>query len=253
MIVSVAQAQLYFLALTRILAMMIAVPVLGGQTIPLQVRVGLGLILAAILLPWQPLPPQTEWMDGLAYAIWVVREVLIGTLAGFAARLTFGALQIAGEAMGLGSGFASSRLFNPAIAESSTALDQFFMMVVMLYFLVIDGHHLFLIAVKKTFEILPLMAPLPLDRMDVLMQTTAQLILAGVHLALPVMAALFLTDLTLGLLARVAPQVQVYFLGLPLKIGVSLIAMGLVIVVGLPLIGNLYREIAPRMLTLIGN
>ncbi len=97
------------------------------------------------------------------------------------------------------------------------------------------------------------MAPLPLDRIDALMQTTAQLILAGVHLALPVMAALFLTDLTLGLLARVAPQVQVYFLGLPLKIGVSLIAMGMVILVGLPLIGNLYREIAPRMWALIGN
>ncbi len=253
MIISVAQAQLYFLALTRILAMMIAVPVLGGQSIPVQVRIGLGLVLAAVLLPWQPLPAQSEWMDWLAYAVAIAREILIGTLAGFAARLTFAALQIAGEAMGLGSGFASSRLFNPALSESSTALDQFFVMVAMLYFLVIDGHHLFLIAVKKTFDFLPLMAPLPLDRMDVLMETTAQLILAGVHLALPVMAALFLTDLTLGLLARIAPQVQVYFLGLPLKIGVSLIAMGMVIVVGLPLLGNLYSQIAPRMLALIGD
>ncbi len=252
MIISVAQAQLYFLALTRILAMMIAVPVLGGQLVPIQVRLSLGLILTAILIPWQPLPPEAAAMGGLEYALGIGRELLIGTLAGFAASLTFAVLQIAGEAMGLGSGFASSQLFNPTLSQSGSALDQFFTTIAMVYFLVIDGHHLFLIGVQKTFSVLPLMAPLPLDRMGALITIASQLILAGVHLALPVMAALFLTDLTLGLLARIAPQVQVYFLGLPVKIGVSLVAVGLVFMVGLPVIGNLYRAIAPRMFALIG-
>ncbi|MEN4010635.1 MAG: flagellar biosynthetic protein FliR [Chloroflexota bacterium] len=252
MIISVAQAQLFFLALTRILAMLIAVPVLGGQLVPIQVRLSLGLILTAIIIPWQPLPPEAAAMGGLEYALAIGRELLIGTLAGFAASLTFGALQIAGETMGLGSGFVSGRLFNPTLAESSSAMDQFYTTIALLYFLVIDGHHLFLGGVQKTFTALPLMAALPLDRMDALITTTAQLILAGVHLALPVIAAMFLTDLTLGLLARIAPQVQVYFLGLPLKIGVSLFALGVVFLVGLPVVGNLFRAIAPRMIALIG-
>lgn len=252
MIISVEQAQLFFLALTRILAMMIAVPVLGGQLVPIQVRLSLGLILTAVLLPWQPLPPEAAAMGGLEYAIAIGRELLIGTLAGFAAVLTFAVLQIAGEAMGLSSGFISGQLFNPTLSQSGSALDQFFTTIALVYFLVIDGHHLFLAGVQKTFTVLPLMAPLPLDRMDALISTTAQLILAGMHLALPVLAALFLTDLTLGLLARIAPQVQVYFLGLPLKVAVSLVAVGFVFVAGLPVIGNLYHAIAPRMLTLIG-
>ncbi len=252
MTVSVAQAQLFFLALTRILAMVIYVPVLGGQTIPAQVRIGLGLLLSAVLVPWQPLPAGAPVIGTFAFGMAIGKELLIGTLAGFAAALTFGAVQLAGETMGLSSGFGSSRIFNPSLGESGSAFDQIFIMVAMLLFLALDGHHLFLLAVQKTFTLLPINAPLPDLTADRLLLMTAQLIGAGVQMAFPVVGALLLTDLTLGLLARVAPQVQVFFLGLPIKVAVALLALTITFGVALPRLGDLFRGIGPRMLLLLG-
>jgi len=122
----------------------------------------------------------------------------------------------------------------------------------MMFFFIIDGHHIFLIAMQKTFDVIPVNGALPLHSLDVLIKMTAQLIGAGIQLALPVMAALIFTDVALGLLARVAPQVQIFFLGLPLKVGVSMAALGLLVTMVLPAVGNLYRMVGNRMLMLLG-
>ncbi len=252
MLISIAQAQLFFLALTRILAVIIHVPVLGGQSIPTQVRLGFGLVLTIVLIAWQPLPPDAKELGLLAFAFGIGKEILIGTLAGFAAALTFGAIQIAGEVMGLGSGFGSSRIFNPALSDSGSAFNQIFVMVAMMVFLLIDGHHLVIYAIGQTFKLIPINGPLPLDSFEPLARVTAQLILAGIQLAMPVLAALTLTDIGLGLLARVAPQVQIFFLGLPMKVGVALFAMGTMFAVILPSLSNLFQMTGPRMLALLG-
>ena len=196
MTISVAQAQLFFLAFTRIMAIIIHVPVFGGQTIPTQVRIGLGMALALVLVPWQPLPPEAESIGFLAYAIAIGKEIIIGTLVGFAADLTFGAIQAAGAAMGIGSGFESGRIFNPTMGEAGSAFDQLFVMVATMVFIVINGHHLVLMALQRTFDVVPLNSALPFNGLEAVMRTTATFIAAGIQLALPVMTALLLTDLT---------------------------------------------------------
>ncbi len=247
MIISVAQAQLFFLAFTRIMAILIHVPMLGGQNIPAQVRIGLGLVLGVVLIPWQPLPPESVAIGNFAYGLAIGREIIIGTLIGFAADLAFGAVQMAGSAMGMGSGFESSRIFNPALGEAGSSFDQIFVMTASMIFLVIDGHHLFLIALQKTFDVVPLNGSLPFSGMEAFMRATPVFISAGVHMAMPVIAALVLTDLTLGLLARVAPQVQVYFLGLPVKVVVAMIAMGMIFAVIPPYLSSLYKSMIENM------
>jgi flagellar biosynthesis protein FliR len=251
MIISIAQAQLFFLALTRILAMIIHVPVLGGQSIPNQVRLAFGIVLTAILIPWQPLPADAASLGLLGFAISIGKEIMIGTLAGFAASLTFGAIEIAGEVMGLGSGFSSGRIFNPAMSESGAAYNQLFVMVSMMVFLLLDGHHLFIIAMQKTFVVIPVNGAIPLDSFNVLAKMTSQLIAAGIQLALPVMAALTIADMSLGFLAKVAPQVQIYFLGLPLKVGIALFSLGMFFSVGMQAVTNIFQSVGPRMLQLL--
>lgn len=219
--------------------------------IPNQVRIGLGILLTMFLIPWQTLPAATSTIGLLPFVIAIGKELIIGTVAGFAADLVFGVVQMAAEAMGLGSGFSSSMVFNPAFGESGSAYNQLFILAATMYFLAIDGHHLVLIALQKTFDAVPIQGTIPFADPTLLMQMTSQMVQAGIQLALPVMAAVLLTDLSLGLLAKITPQIQVYFLGLPLKIGVSLVAMGLVLVMLLPLVGNLYKELGPRMLLLL--
>lgn len=252
MLISVAQAQLFFLAFTRVMAVIIAIPMLGGQMIPVQVRIGLGLLLTAVLVNWVPLPAEAESIPLFPFAVAVGREILIGTLSGFAAYLTFGAVQMAAEMMGLGSGFGAGRVLNPALADPSSAFDQLIILVAFLLFMIMDGHHSVILALQRTFVIIPVNAPLPDLSAEVLLRMTAQLILSGLQMALPVVAALLMTDLTLGLLARVAPQIQVFFLGMPLKVGISLIMVTLLLrVISLPL-AEMFRSIGPRMLQLLG-
>ena len=251
MTISVAQAQLFFLAFIRIMAIILHVPVFGGQNIPTQVRIGLGFALALVLIPWQPLAPEAVAIGTFSYSMSIAREMLIGTLIGFSADLAFGAIQMAGSAMGMGSGFESSRVFNPALGEAGSAFDQIFIMTATMIFLVIDGHHLVLIAIQNTFNVVPLNGSLPFNGMETMVRTTAVFIASGVHMALPVMTALVLTDLTLGLLARVAPQVQVYFLGLPVKVFVAMLALGLTFAVISPYLTSLYRSMAENMILFV--
>lgn len=233
------------------MAIIVHVPVLGGQMIPNQVRIGLGILLTLFLIPWQTLPAAAGVIGVVAFVIAIGKELLIGTIAGYAADLVFGVIRMAAEAMGIGSGFSSSRIFNPAIGDTSSSYDQLFILIATMYFLVIDGHHVVLIAIQRLFEMIPIQGAISLSDPTVILQMTSQMIQAGIQLSLPILAALLLTDLSLGLLARITPQIQVYFLGLPLKIGVSLVAMGLVLVMVLPNIGNIYKDLGSRMLMLL--
>ena len=253
MTISVAQFQIFFLALTRVLAILVQVPVLGGNNIPAQTRIAFGILLTAILVPWQPLPADAATIPLLAFAASILRELIIGLLAGFAANLTFGAIQIAGEMMAQAAGFSAARILNPMMGDSSSPFDQMFVMVALMVFLLVDGHHVFIAALKRTFDLIPVNSPLPAFLAKPMIDLTAQLIAAGIQMALPVVGALFLTDLSLGLLARVAPQVQVFFLGLPAKVALGLMALSLTLAILMPNLVDYMRAIGPWMLKLLGS
>lgn len=253
MLISIAQTQIFFLVLTRVMAVIIHIPNLGGQSIPNQVRIALGLVFAAILIPWNPLPAAAESLALLPFAAEILKELIIGTLIGYAAILTFGAISIAGETMGIGSGFSSDRIFNPAMEQSVTPMGQLFVVITMLFFMSINGHHIAIAALERSFTILPVNAALPTFSVEILLRTTAQMVVVGVQIAFPIFAALLLADITLALLSRVAPQVQVYFLGLPLKIGLSMIALGLSIGIFFPLLRDLFNNLGQRMLSMVSN
>lgn len=251
MIVSVAQAQVFFLVFTRVMAVIIHIPNLGSSSIPNQVRIALGLIFAAVLIPWTPLPASQESLSLIAFAAEILKEIVVGTLIGYAAILTFGAISVAGETMGIGSGFGSDRIFNPAMEQSATPMGQLFVVVAMLYFMTLNGHHIAIAALQKSFTVIPVNSALPTFSAETLIRTTAQMILVGVQMAFPIFAALLLTDITLALLSRVAPQVQFFFLGLPLKIGLSMIALGLSIGIFFPYLRDLFNNLGDRMLSMV--
>jgi len=252
LIVSVAQAQVFFLAFTRVMAMIVHIPVLGGRAIPNQVKIGFGILLAMIILPWDLLPATEEAQSLLVFAFQVAREILIGTLAGFGAVLTFGAVQMAGDVMGLGSGFRAAQVLNPALGLQGSAMNQFFVVMATLLFLVVNGHHIFIVALQRSFDLVPLSETLPALSSERLLTLAGQMIGLGVQMALPVFGAVLLTDLSLGLLARVAPQIQVFFLGVPVKVAVGMMALLLSLGILFPLLREMFKDIGDTTLILLG-
>lgn len=267
MTLTLAQIQLYLLAFTRIMAILAQVPVLAGRLVPNQVKIGLGLILTIVLPPLAmpkmfPLPIDTPALSVPGLAVAIAQELIIGLVAGYAATLTFGILTMAGEFMSTAGGFSAGRTFNPTFGGTGTSFDQLFLVTGILIFLAVNAHHLVLLAVEQTFVAAPLNTSLtqlglmasgqPLQGAERLMSLTLQLVVSGTLIALPVMGVSLLTDLTLGLLARVAPQVQVFFLGMPLKIGLSLVVLAIVLQFVEPTLRDLLNAIGPRMLYLLG-
>lgn len=251
--VSVAQFQIFFLALTRILAVIIQVPVLGGNAVPNQVKIGLGIALALVIISWQPLPIEAESLPLFAFTIAIGQELLIGTLAGFTATLIFGILQVTGEMIGLTSGFAAGRVINPALQMSGSSINNFFFIIAVMYFILINGHHDVLIGLQRSFVMIPVNSTLPALTSNRLLSLTGGLIMTGVQMSLPVMGALLLTDITLGLLARVAPQIQVFFLGIPLKVGVGLLALLYSLNYLMPILSKLYKSTSVWMMELLSS
>jgi len=251
MIVSVAQTQLFILALTRTLAILVKIPALGGQMIPNQIKIGLGILLTIVLVPWQLLPPESEPWGIIPFGFAIGEQLLIGTLAGFAAEMVFKALEIAGEMMGLSSGFFAAKIINPAFETKGSPMTNLFYMVGVTFFVLINGHHLFLIALQRTFEILPLGGPIPEISVEKVVTLVASLITAGVQMSLPIVAAIMFTNISLGLLARVAPQIQVFFLGIPLRVGLGMFALMITISSLLPILEDLYQSSAKWSLELL--
>jgi len=249
--ISVAQAQLFFLALTRILAVLVHVPVLGGRLVPNLVRIGFGLILAFVLLPWEALPPEAVPLPLLGFSLAIGKEIITGTLAGFGAALTFGVLQIAGEVMSTSSAFGSAQMLNPAFQDQGTSYSSVLSVLSMMIFLLINGHHQVLVAAQRTFEIFPINGSITDFSMGKLVMTSAQLISTGIHMSLPILGAMLLVEIAFGLLARVAPQVQVFFLAIPLKAGLALAGLAVALNVLYPFILNLFERMGERMLNLL--
>jgi len=252
MLVSIAQFQLFFLALTRVLAILAQMPFMGGSTIPLQFRIALGVVLTIVSVPWAPLPTEAAALSLLPFAAAILKELIIGLLAGFAVTLMFGLFQIAGKLMEMSSGFSASQLFNPTIGEMSSSYDQFFMMIIFLYFFVINGDHGFIIGLNKTFQVLPVNSPIDSLTPGNMMQMFTTMITGGFQMALPILGAILLADLTLGLLSRVAPQIQVFFLGLPVKVWMGLAALAIFFSVALPTAGRIINELGPQMIKILG-
>ncbi|MBM4423037.1 MAG: flagellar biosynthetic protein FliR [Chloroflexi bacterium] len=253
MSISIARFQDFFLVLTRLLAILSAVPVLGGRAIPMQVRLGLGVLVAIIIFPWSPTLPAADDYQSLIPFLWsIAQELITGILAGMAARFAFTALDAAGRLMAESSGFAAGSVLNPAMDIPGTALDQFYTMMVVLIFLMTNGHHQLLRGVALSFEVVPLRS-LALDAagQENLIRMSANMLLTATQIAMPVMALMLLLDLGLGLMARAAPQMNVFFVGAPLKAGLAFFAVAAVLPALFPIITNLFSRMPYDVIQLI--
>lgn len=231
---SVPQAQVYFLLVMRALSLFMTMPLFSTRSVPTLSRIGLALFVALVLLPLQaPHVPELP-TDLLAYLALVVRELLVGVLMGFGTLLVFTSIQIAGQMVGLQLGLNVATVLDPLNAGQQVSfMDQFYSVLAALIFLAIDGHHGLLLALQHSFEILPPGTFGPQGgTLDAMIQLVTDISRVALRLALPVLGTLLLLDLSMALLSRVVPQMNVFFVGVPFKLGIGLWMMA----VSLPLV-----------------
>jgi flagellar biosynthetic protein FliR len=209
----------------RTLSLIATAPVLSMRNIPVRVKVGLAFLVALSAqasLPAMPIVP----LDGAQGLAMVAQQVLIGVLLGFSAKIVFAALEFAGELIGLQMGLNFAGFFDPAMGSQGTATARFFSTIGSLLFIVINGHLLLVMAVIRSFDSFPVSAEI-FSVMRVLQPQVwgAEIFRLGLWIALPIVSMLLFANLVLGVVSRVAQQIQIFSVGFAITVTLGLFGM----------------------------
>jgi flagellar biosynthetic protein FliR len=238
----------FSLVFTRIVAIVAFLPIFGSLNVPSKIKVALSLVLALIIYPLvQPGVDLSVTEVGLPlFAVSAVKEIFIGILIGFTASFIYAAIQFAGRIVDLQMGFAFVQMVDPLTSARVTTMGQLKMVLFTIMILLVNGHYFFIIAMKKSFDTIPLLQVSLLNAGVITLLTTmsAEIFVSAVKLAAPVLATLLLVSVALGVIARTVPQVNIFFVGLPVKIFIGMA----VTFTALPILATVFRQIFTRIL-----
>lgn len=237
--ISITSAQLdvwinaFLFPLARILALFASAPIFGNPALPARIRLAAGLVVALALAPVLPPMPTVPAGSWLGFVI-LAQQFLIGLLLGFALRIAFAAVDVAGELIGMQMSLSFAVFYDPQNAGQTPVIAEFLGLLTMLVFLALNGHLLTLKVLAESFRLLPVSAtPFSAGSFSALLAWSATLFSAGLLLALPLITAVLIANLAMGVLARVAPQLNIFAVGFP----VTLTAGFAVLMFSLPYFG----------------
>ena len=217
----------YVLAMARAGAWVMVAPPFTGSMIPGRIKAGLAAALALALGPRladQSVPLETGALIGA-----MLLQIVAGAALGFLAYLLFAAFQTAGAVIDLFGAFSISEAIDPVSGVSTSVFGRFYSLIATVLLFATGGHLLLVRGFLTSYEALPLDGFRSERLAEVLTADLGTFFLAALQIAAPLVAALFLTDMALGLLSRAAPEMNVFLLGLPLKIFVTLSLVGVAI------------------------
>lgn len=217
----------FLFPLARILGLAATAPVFDNTALPARVRLALGLAIALALVP--ALPPQAP----IAPASWsgllvLASQSLIGIALGFSMRIAFAAVDVAGDLIGLQMGLSFAVFYDPQNASESPIVAEVLGLLTLLIFLALNGHLMMLSLLAQSFTALPVGAEsFSPAGWGALARWGAALFSTGVLLSLPLIAALLVTNIALGVLTKAAPQLNLFAVGFPLTLVAGFVVLAL--------------------------
>ena len=207
--------------------MLFVIPFFDSRNVPALVKTGLAMAVTWLLLPQvQGLPPSLD-TSPVAFALGLASEVIIGLIIGLMLQLVFVGIQLAGQTAGFQMGLAIANVVDPASSMQIPMLSQFLNLFALILFLSLDIHHYFIKALVDGFEIIPFWgARYDGNIFNLLVQTVSDAFVIAVKIGAPVMVALLLTSVALGLISKTVPQMQIFIVAMPVKIILGLLFLG---------------------------
>ncbi|MHC1789257.1 flagellar biosynthetic protein FliR [Solidesulfovibrio sp.] len=236
----------FLLTFMRLSVVVFMLPFYGANLIPTTIKAALCMMLTLALWPSLSFPgavlPANPWTIALMF----LGEIIIGLLLDILVRLLFSAAQSAGAIMGFAMGFSLMNSIDPMTGASESGLGHLMSQVTTMLFLALNGHLMLLSSLAQSFELVPPGALLINAALgEHLIAFTGQMFIMALKIAAPIMASIFMVDLALALVARAAPQMNVLFIGFPVKITVGFLFMTLVFSALAILIGQFISELEP--------
>lgn len=234
----------FFMVLMRISAFFMVIPVFSWPSIPARIKVTLTLLLAAFFSMVTSVPPAAKQASVPQTILLLANEGVYGLALGLIAAILFGAVKFGGRIVEQEMGLTMAEILDPLTGEESQPLGNLLEMVFIIMFLTANGHHLFLATLAKSYEAWPAgtMPTIPILTSGMVRAGSA-LLIAGLKLAAPMLAASMLLMVVLAVLARMVPEMDILFISLPLRMGLGL----LMVAAFLPLMSTFVGEFAELM------
>lgn len=218
----------WLLVFTRIGSAFMVMPVFGDQFVPVQVRLLLGVFISIIVTPVLQDRLPHEPVHVLALFLLLGSEIIIGVFIGSLSRLMFSALEVAGMLIAMQTGLSNAFVFNPALASQGSLPGSMLSWLALLLILVTNLHHILLLGVIHSYEVFPPGAPLPVgDLAQVVTHLVSESFTIGIEMSAPFIATGLVFALALGVMSRLAPQMQIFMVFMSAQIAYGLLLFSL--------------------------
>jgi len=232
------------LPLTRILGFIAIAPFFSNKSFSIPVKVAFGVLLALIVIPTVPNIPRIDILS-LSGVLVLAQQILIGLAMGLTAQIIFTGIEMAGQVSGLMMGFGFASFFDPQSQTSTPVIGSMMNILAMMVFLSINGHLLLVSGLVDSFQSFPIeMQAQAIDGMTIA-TWGSKIFSIGLQIALPMIAALLITNIALGILTRAAPQLNIFGIGFPITICVGFIVFSLM----MPSLAPAYRHFLEQGIT----
>lgn len=239
---SLLQFQSLILIVMRVAPILFMMPILNSRSIPNILRIGLTLTVGLILLPLVKINPQYLPREPFQFGLLMLAELMIGLILSLSVQIIFGGIQMGGELISFQMGFSMASVVDPQSDASTTVITEFIYFLSILVFLSIDGHHWFFRAVYQSFLLLaPGEVHLRPGLYSHLLNLMGNLFIIGVKLAAPVLAVMIFTQISMGILAKAVPQVNILMTSFPLTITIGLLFIAFSLDLVLPYFEGLFQ------------
>ncbi len=217
----------FLFILMRVSGALFFAPVFGSRNIPRRIKVWLSMFIAIALLPSLHPKIDINKLTAFSFFFYSIKEILIGSAIGFIINMPFLVTRVGAEIAGRMSGFGMGRVINPDIDENVSLLSQYIYLIVVLFFLTMNGHHIVIKALAKSFEYIPTAEEASFS--GKITQITCLLFRkafnAGISYGAPILGVLLTISLTMGILGKTVPQLNVMIFALPIQIAAGLITV----------------------------
>lgn len=214
----------FILILMRIAGLFLTAPFFSSKNINVMVKAAWILLVTFLIFPVVDFDPETLPAPGLAMGLAVIREGLVGLSIGMGATLILSGVQMAGQVADTQMGLGLANVIDPMTNTQVSVMGQFYNMVAVLVFLSVDGHHMLIHAIVDSFSVVHLgQAHFTPALGTEMMSLFSQMFFIAFRVGAPIIGALFITNMALGIVARTVPQMNVFIVGMPLNLGVGLL------------------------------
>ncbi|SDJ72154.1 flagellar biosynthetic protein FliR [Sediminibacillus albus] len=246
-LINLSSIPAFMLIFVRVASFFVTIPIFSYRNIPTHFKIGISFFLSWIMFYTLDIP---ELPFDETFILLLLKEALVGLLLGLIAYIILAALQIAGGFIDFQMGFAIANVIDPQTGAQSPLIGQYFYTIALLFILAVNGHHLLIDGIFYSYQTVPIDDFISFGNegfSELAVQAFNEMFLIAFQIAIPVVGCLFLVDVALGIIARTVPQLNVFVVGLPLKILVSFIVLLPFLTFYMMLVRNLFDVLLQTM------